>query len=363
VATWRARCSLTRVREIRLYDSLSRELVPVSAGDAIRVEVRTSPIVVDGGVDVVSTRPLVLFSFLERFLQREGFATKFLFDSPGGGDMLYELSELDPLSEPDSPGEHDADRDGELDAKRCVDLDGELDVGRGADRDGELDAKRGVDLDGELDGERGVDLDGELDGERGVDLDGELDVGRGADRDGELDAERDGEDDYDSGPDVGMSLLEVPRSDVDRWVNICFGASRDGVEAEPASAGERILLSDALKHFGHPAVALYLLGTHYSLPLGDALTGLATGSKNASRIREALEKLVPDQPSPPDMRHYMEAFRDALANDLDTPTAFVVMFEWLLEAERRGGEVGDNDLRVMLEVLELEDLAAPTGVS
>jgi hypothetical protein len=306
VATCRERCNLTPVREIRLYDSLSRELVPVSAGDAIRVEVRTSPIVVDGGVDVASTRPLVLFSFLERFLQREGFATKFLFDSPGGGDMLYELSELDPLSAPDSPDSH---------------------------------------------------------GEHGVDRDGEFGAEHGTDPDGEFDAERDGEDDYDSGLDAGMSLLEVPRSDVDRWVNICFGASRDGVEAEPGSTGERILLSDALKHFGHPAVALYLLGTHYSLPLGDALTGLATGSKNALRIREALEKLVPDTPSPPDMRHYMEAFRDALANDLDTPLAFVVMFEWLLEAERRGGDVGDHDLRVMLEVLELEDLAAPMGVS
>jgi hypothetical protein len=238
------------VREIRLYDSLSGELVPVSAGDAIRVEVRTAPIVIDGGVDVASTRPLVLFSFLERFLQREGFATKFLLDSPGRGDMLYELSELEPPN-------------------------------------------------------------------------------------------------------------EVARSDVDRWVNICFGASRDGVAPEPTDPSERILLSDALKHFGHPAVALYLLGTHYSMPLGDALTGLATGSKNASRIREALEKLVPDQPSPPDMRHYMEAFRDALANDLDTPLAFVVMFEWLLEAERRGGDVGDNDLRVMLDVLELDGLATP----
>lgn len=302
MAPRRARCSLTPVREIRLYDSLSGELVPVSAGDAIRVEVRTSPIVVDGGVDVASTRPLVLFSFLERFLQREGFATKFLFDSPDGGDMLYELSELEPLSAPGSPDSHG---------------------GHGADRD------------------RGLDID------------------RDTDSDGGLDDERDGEDSYDSGPDAGMSLLEVPRSDVDRWVNICFGASRNGVEAEPASAGERILLSDALKHFGHPAVALYLLGTHYSLPLGDALTGLATGSKNALRIREALEKLVPDQPSPPDMRHHMEAFRDALANDLDTPLAFVVMFEWLLEAERRGGDVGDHDLRVMLEVLELDGLVAP----
>jgi len=310
-------CSLTRVREIRLYDSLSGELVPVSAGDAIRVEVRTSPVGIDGGVDVASTRPLVLFSFLERFLQREGFATKFLFDSPGG-DMLYELSEPELLSA-DSP-----------------------------DSQAELDAEHDVDLGDGLDSKHDVDLGG-------------LDAEREADRDGGLDAESDGEDTYDSGLDAGMSLLEVPRSDVDQWVNICFGASRDGVEIEPACAGERVLLSDALKHFGHPAVALYLLGTHYSLPLGDALTGLTTGSKNALRIREALEKLVPDQPSPPDMRHYVEAFRDALANDLDTPLAFVIMFEWLLEAERRGGEVGDHDLRVMLEVLELDGLAAPAG--
>jgi hypothetical protein len=236
----------------------------VSAGDAIRVEVRNSPTGTEGGVDVESTRPLVLFSFLERFLQREGFGTKFLFDSPSGEDMLYELSEEhEPLSSPDSTGEHE------------------------------------------------------------------------------------------------MSLLEVSRSDVDRWVNVCFGAGRDGQEWQPRAREKRILLSDALERFGHPAVALYLLGTHYSLPLGDAHTGLVTGSKNAVRIRQAVETLAPDQPSPPDMRHYMEAFRDALANDLDTPLAFVVMFEWVLEAERRGGEIGDNDLRVMLEVLELDGLTTP----
>lgn len=253
------------MREIRLYDSLTGQLVPVSAGDAIRVEVRTSPTGSDGGVDVESTRPLVLFSFLERFLQREGFATKFLFDSPTSEDMLYELSdEHEPLSAP-------------------------------GDGDGEAE----------------------------------------------------------------MSLMEVPRSDVDRWVNVCFGAGRDGEELESAACGERILLSDALKNFGHPAVALYLLGTHYSMPLGDPLTGLVKGSENALRIRDAAKTLTPDQPSPPDMRHYMEAFRDALANDLDTPLAFVVLFEWVLEAERRGGQVGDNDLRVMLEVLELEGLVAP----
>jgi hypothetical protein len=249
-----------------LYDSSTGELVPVSAGDAIRVEVRTAPTGAEGSVDVESTRPLVLFSFLERFLQREGFGTKFLFDSPSGKDMLYELSE-----EHEALGSTDADID----------------------------------------------------------------------------------------HDTEMSLLEVPRSDVDRWVNVCFGAGRDGRRWEPASPSARILLSEALNSFGQPAVALYLLGTHYSLPLGDAFTGLTKGSRNAGRIREVVKTLAPDQPSPPDMHHYVEAFRDALADDLDTPLAFVVMFEWVLEAERRGGEIGDNDLRVMLEVLELDGLAAP----
>ena len=256
------------MREIRLYDSLSGELVPVGAGDAIRVEVRASPNGGDGIVDVESTRPLVLFSFLERFLQREGFGTKFLFDSPSGEDMLYELSEggrPSPFGAPDAGAEVDAE----------------------------------------------------------------------------------------------MSLLEIPRADVERWVNVCFGAGRDGEEWEPVEPSSRILLSDALNHFGHPAVAIYLLGTHYSMPLGDAFEGLVTGSKNAGRIRDVLKTLKPEKPSPPDMHHYVESFREALADDLDTPLAFVILFEWVLEAERRGGEVGDNDLRVMLEVLELEDLAAP----
>lgn len=254
------------MREIRLYDSLSGQLVPVGAGDAIRVEVRNSPTGLEGSVDVETTRPLVLFSFLERFLQREGFGTKFLFDSPSDDDTLYELS--DEPEQLDSP-----------DSSETVDTE--------------------------------------------------------------------------------ISLLEVSRSDVERWVNVCFGGGRDGDEWRHVPRGRRIALHHALKQFGHPAVAMYLLGTHYSQPLGDAFTGLQTGSRNVQRLRQVMSTLAPDQPSPPDMRHHVETFRDALADDLDTPLAFVVLFEWVLEAERRGGAVGDSDLRVMLEVLELEDLAIP----
>jgi hypothetical protein len=266
------------VREIRLYDSVSGQLVPVSAGDAIRVEVRTSPSGSEGAVDIGSTRPLVLFSFLERFLQREGFGTKFLFDSPSDEDTMYELSE---------------------------DLGNTLELSEDFDRVEASEATEPVNTE--------------------------------------------------------MSLHEVPRSDVDRWVNVCFGGGRDGTEWHHIPRGERVTLTDALKEFGHPAVAMYLLGTHYSLPLGDASIGLQTGSRHVQRLRDVIRTLVPDQPSPPDMHHHVEAFRDALADDLNTPLAFVVLFEWVLDAERRNGGVGDGDLRVMLEVLELDDLATPVG--
>lgn len=251
------------MREIRLYDSLSGELVAVSPGDAIRVEVRASPVVTAGTVDVASTRPFVLFSFLERYLRREGFGTKFLFDSPTGDDALYELREN---------GEHDPDGGGE---------------------------------------------DGEL------------------------------------------GLLQVSRTDVERWVNVCFGADRQGREWPPADPCERIPLVEALKGFGHPAVALYLLGTHYSQPLGDAHTGLANGARHARRIREVIAALRPDAPSPTDMRGHVAEFHESLADDLDTSSALVSMFEWVLEAERRGSGVGDRDLRTMLEPFELDDLLTP----
>ncbi len=252
------------MREIRLYDSLSGELVAVSPGDAIRVEVRTSPVAAPAGmVDVGSTRPFVLFSFLERYLQREGFGNKFLFNSPGAGDSFFEL--------PD-------------------------DVRGGAG---------------------GQDGGGE------------------------------GEE---------LALLPVSRSDIERWVNVCFGADRNGREWPPAAPDARVPLNVAMKGFGQPAVALYLLGTHYSQPLGDASTALATGSRHARRLREIVATLEPDAPSPADMRGHVQEFQEALADDLDTPSALVSMFEWVLEAERRGSGVGDRDLRRMFEPFELEDL-------
>lgn len=160
-----------------------------------------------------------------------------------------------------------------------------------------------------------------------------------------------------------LSLLEVQRDDVERWIDIRFGAGRAEAQSIATHASERISLSIALERYGPHAVTLYLLGTHYSQPLGGAVEGLVVGAHHVQRIRALLGTLRPGEPSPADMHEHVEAFRDALASDLNTPLALVVLFEWLLEAERRGGDLGDEDLRMMLEMFELHDLALPVGAT
>lgn len=140
-------------------------------------------------------------------------------------------------------------------------------------------------------------------------------------------------------------------------VEIRFGAARSG---EPEWAGTEaaatMTLAEAIDGFGHQALIFYLLGTHYSEPLGDPVLGMSSARQHLQRVREALAKLHSNHPSPDDMHHHLAAFREALATDLDTPAAIVSLFEWLLEAERRDFQLGDEHLRFMLGLLELADV-------
>lgn len=280
--------------QIMLYDASTGELAPIVRGDAIRVEIHTADLATQGLVDVASTRPFVLFSLLQRLLKSEGLPTKFLFGSPGAGEVLREL-----------------------------------DVGAALDSEEDFDEELEDDFDED-------DLD-----EEGLDEEGfhEALANRllGRDDDEGLDEELPG-----------------------RCVDIRFGAAREGEEewAGGESAG-RMTLSEAMLRFGHHALVFYLMGTHYSQPLGDPVLGMTNASKHLQRLRDTLTKLRPNRPSPQDMHHHVETFREALATDLDTPGAFVALFEWVLEAEQRDCDLGDGDLRTMLELLELADLGAP----
>lgn len=254
------------MREIRLYDALRGELAPLEAGDAIRIEVRIRAGSDTNQVDIRETRPYLLFSLLQRLIECSGLPAKFLFETPSGGERLYELS--DHPTQQEDP------------------------------------------------------------------------AGRG-------------------GPDAPVSLVEVEDPEVTHWVDLRFDAGFPSSTSMQGARDDGLSYSEAMRVFGAPTVGTYLLGTHYSQPLPAPFEGLEAAGRNLVRIREGVARLRHEQPSPSDMRSYLDAFFDALAMDLDTPLAFVILFEWLLEAERRCWDVGDSDLRVMLHMLELDELIPP----
>lgn len=129
-----------------------------------------------------------------------------------------------------------------------------------------------------------------------------------------------------------------------------------GEEKMSKSIGNVALLSDVLERWGRDAV-LYLFATaHYRQPLSFSDQSMEQAQARLARIRETGRLLTPG-PSPADMTGHREQFFSALAADFNTATALAPLAEWLREANRRErGTVGDADLRAMLHVLGLENL-------
>lgn len=122
------------------------------------------------------------------------------------------------------------------------------------------------------------------------------------------------------------------------------------------SVGNIALLHEALERWGAEAVVMYIASGHYRQPLAFSEEELDNAARRIARLREVLRRLQRGQASPADMAGHREAFLAALAQDFNTPAALAAMFEWVREANRRGGGIGDADLREMLEVLGLGEL-------
>jgi cysteinyl-tRNA synthetase len=122
------------------------------------------------------------------------------------------------------------------------------------------------------------------------------------------------------------------------------------------SVGNIAPLHEVVKRWGREAVVMYLIGGHYRQPLAFSAAELDDADRRVTRVREAMRRLSPGQPSPPEMASHREAFFDALAEDFNTPKALASLFEWVREANRREQPTGDADLIEMLSALGLEDL-------
>ena len=104
---------------------------------------------------------------------------------------------------------------------------------------------------------------------------------------------------------------------------------------------------------------MYFVGGHYRQPIAYSDDALEQARARVSRITELVRRLDPDAAEPPEMEDFAERFRDALADDFNTPAALAETFGWIAEANRRldaGERVGPGSLRDMLRGLGLESL-------
>jgi cysteinyl-tRNA synthetase len=124
------------------------------------------------------------------------------------------------------------------------------------------------------------------------------------------------------------------------------------------STGNILVLHEALQAYGRDALIMYFCAGHYRQPIEFDDERLEQASASLRRVREAARKLAVG-PSPCWSKPVRERFFAALAADFNTPAALAALFDWIREANRGEHQVGDADLREMLDVLGLENLVEP----
>jgi cysteinyl-tRNA synthetase len=142
------------------------------------------------------------------------------------------------------------------------------------------------------------------------------------------------------------------------------------------SEGNIFQLSEALDRYGREAVVAYLISGHYRQPLAFGEEQMAQAKAQVERLRNFFREgqvgaggsgeVSPSQrrggsvetsPDPPASR--LAAFKDALADDFNTPRAMAEVFELAGEANR-GDVPRASAVPVLTEMLELVGLSTLT---
>jgi cysteinyl-tRNA synthetase len=157
------------------------------------------------------------------------------------------------------------------------------------------------------------------------------------------------------------------------------GMIETGAEKMSKSEGNIFQLSEALDRYGREAVVAFLISGHYRQPLAfgerqmeqaaagverlrnffreNSVAGGESGEGSDEQQRGGSSEPSPDSPS----AARLSKFRDALADDFNTPRAMAEVFDLVGEANR--GEVSGTDavpvLAEMLELIGLSSLPQP----
>ena len=406
------------MREVRIRDTLSGELRRVDPG--MEVGIYACGPTVYSRIHIGNARPFVIFSLLARFLRSEGYGTKLVINVTDINDKIYVAA--GEAGEPS--GEfgarmaaayiEDTDRLGlgRPDAEplatetigQIVQLIAELiDSGHAYESGGDVYFKV-----------RSFSSYGRLSNRRTEDMDQGEEAGTASLKQDPLDfalwkAHKEGEDtSWDSpwgpgrpgwhiecsamaeaelGPQFaihggGSDLVfphhenEIAQSEAAGrpfariWMH--NGMIETAAEKMSKSEGNIFQLSEALDRYGREAVVAYLISGHYRQPLAFGSDQMKQALAQVERLRnffrehpggesgEGSSEQQPGGSSDPSPAH-IEAFRDALADDFNTPRAMAEVFELVGEANRgevRAAEAAEA-VAAMLELVGLSSLSQP----
>jgi cysteinyl-tRNA synthetase len=404
------------VREVRIKDTLTGRLAALDPG--AEVGIYACGPTVYSRIHIGNARPFVIFMLLARFLKSEGYRAKLVINVTDINDKIYEAARE--AGEPSDAFARrmtaayfeDTDRlglgrpDAEPLATERIDgivgLISELvDSGHAYEASGDVYFRV-----------RSFDAYGKLSNRRTEDMDQGEEAGSAALKESALDfalwkAHKEGEDSsWDSpwgpgrpgwhiecsamaeaelGPAFaihggGSDLIfphhenEIAQSEAAGrpFARIWMHNGMIETEAEKMSKSEGNIfqLSEALDRYGRDAVVDYLVSGHYRQPLAFGPEQMEQAAARVERLRNffRVHPVGEAGGAPPERQRggfagtppasRTEAFREALADDFNTPRAMAEAFELVAEANREDVPGAPEALLEMLELVGLESLAA-----
>jgi cysteinyl-tRNA synthetase len=393
------------MREVRIRDTLSGALQSIDPDHEVGIYA-CGPTVYSR-IHIGNARPFVVFSLFARFLRSEGFKTRLVVNVTDINDKIYTAAAR--------AGEPSGKFAAEMTAAYISDTDA-LGVGR---PDAEPKATETVErivelIDDLIEGghayESGGDVYfrvrsfagyGKLSNRRPEDMDQGEEAGTAGLKEERLDfalwkATKEGEDtSWDSpwGPgrpawhiecsvmaeqELGASFAvhgggsdlvfphhenEIAQSEAAGrpfahvWMH--NGMVDAGGEKMSKSEGNIFQLKEALDRYGREAVVAYLISGHYRQPLAFGELPMEEAVARVERLRNFFREHPIEETEPsagPVAR--VEAFKDALADDFNTPRAMAEAFELVGEANREDEVAGAaTALHGMLQLVGLDSLA------
>src|SRR6187549_3908272 len=409
------------MREVRIRDTLSGELRALPLGEEVGIYA-CGPTVYSR-IHIGNARPFVVFSLLARFLRSEGYGVKLVVNVTDVNDKIYDVARAAGRDSAGFGEEmtrayfEDTDRlglgrpDAEPLATETIGPIVELvESGHAYESGGDVYFRV-----------RGFDGYGKLSNRRAEDMDQGEEAGSASLKEDALDfalwkARKEGEDTWWDSPwgegrpgwhiecsamaeaELGPSFAihgggsdlvfphhenEIAQSEAAGrpfarlWMH--NGMIETGSEKMSKSEGNIFQLSEALDRYGREAVVDYLISGHYRQPLAFGTEQMEQAVARCERLRNFFREHqaaggepgeVPSEqqrggsagasPDHPSSRR-LAAFKDALADDFNTPRAMAEAFELVGEANRGDVPGAPEAVREMLGLVGLESLAEAEG--